>query len=231
MPTVRLYGKDGPSGRHQLPITTQVDFSIKAGGEPVSVTMFVQPDSTQECLLGTNASLPLGFKFVGGDGRPLRTSVEPQPMPEPDSDSEPKVAHVSLIESVSIPSRKCRFLKAKVSGEYAPGDHLFESRDAQLRPLGASAIDAMVTLNDEGVVLIPVQNFETCSVDLPGDVELGVVERFKEGDGGVPIPLPQVHVRVCKLMVPVTTRRNDQESCLACLTFRSVTALVNSLTP
>ena len=113
----------------------------------MSVTMFVQPDSTQECLLGTNASLPLGFKFVGGDG----TSVEPQPMPEHDSDSEPKVAHVSLIESVSIPSRKCRFLKAKVSGEYAPGDHLlFESRDAQLHPLGASAIDALVTLNDEG---------------------------------------------------------------------------------
>ena len=78
MPTVCLYGKDGPSGWHQLPITAQVDFSIKAGGEPVSVTMFVQPDSTQECLLGTNASLPLGFKFVGGDGRPLRTSVEPQ---------------------------------------------------------------------------------------------------------------------------------------------------------
>ena len=75
-----------------------------------------------------------------------------------------------------------------MSGEYAPGDHLlFESRDAQLRPLGASAIDALVTLNDEGMVLIPVQNFETCTVDLPGDVELGVVEQFKEGDGGVPI--------------------------------------------
>ena len=156
MPTVRFYGKDGPSGRNQLPITAQVDLSVKTGGETVSVTMFVQPDSTHECLLGTNASLPLGFKFVDGEGRPLRSSVEPQPMPELNSDSEPKVANVSLIDSVSIPSRKCRFLKAKVCGEYTPGDHLlFESRNAHLRPLGVSAL---VTLNDERS-----SGFDSCS--------------------------------------------------------------------
>ena len=47
MLTVRLYGKDGPNGKNQLPITAQVDLLIKAGGK--TVTMFVQPDSAQEC--------------------------------------------------------------------------------------------------------------------------------------------------------------------------------------
>ena len=119
MPTVRLYGKDGPNGRSQLPITAQVDLSVTSGGKTVSVTMFVQPDSAQECLLGTNASLPLGFKFVDGKGKPLRSSSDPQ---FTESESEPQVAHVSLIQASSIPSRKCRFLKAKVSGECSPGD-------------------------------------------------------------------------------------------------------------
>ena len=181
MPTVRLYGKDGPNGKNQLPITAQVDLLVKVGGKTVSVTMFVQPDSAQECLLGTNASLPLGFKFVDGKGKLLRSSPDPQPEIEPEPKSEPKTAHVSLIQASSIPSRKCRFLKAKVSGECSPGDQLlFEARSDQLQPLGLSAVDSLVTLSDERTVLIPVQNFEKCTVDLPSDVQLGVVEPFEE---------------------------------------------------
>ena len=183
MPTVRLYGKDGPSGNNQLPITAQVDLFVKAGGKAMSVSMFVQPDSAQECLLGTNASIPLGFQFVDGKGKPLRSSLEPQFELESKSVYEPQVAHVSLIQASSIPSRKCRFLKAKVSGECSPGDQfLFESRSAELRPLGLSALDSLVTLSDERTVLIPVQNFEKCTVDLPSDIELGVVEPFDESD-------------------------------------------------
>ena len=180
VPAVRLYGKDGPNGKNQLPITAQVDLLVRAGGKTASVTMFVQPDSAQECLLGTNASIPLGFKFVDGKGKPLRSSPDPQPELEFESKSEFKVAHVSLIQASSIPSRKCRFLKAKVSGECSPGDQLlFEPRSTQLQPLGLSAIDSLVTLSDEKTVLIPVQNFGKCTVDLPSDIELGVVEPFE----------------------------------------------------
>ena len=86
-------------------------------------------------MLGTNASLPLGFKFVDGKGKLLRSSPDPQPEIEPEPKSEPKTAHVSLIQASSIPSRKCRFLKAKVSGECSPGDQLlFEARSDQLQP-------------------------------------------------------------------------------------------------
>ena len=38
-------------------------------GETVTVPVFVQPDSTQECPLGANASISLGFKFINGKGR------------------------------------------------------------------------------------------------------------------------------------------------------------------
>ena len=152
-----------------------MDLLVKAGGKTVSVTTFVQPNSTQDCLLGTNASLPLGFQFMDGKGAPLMSFFTPK------STSEPKVAQVSLIQASSIPSQKCRFLKAKVSGDCLPGDQLlFESVSAQLKPLGLSAIDSLVTLSDELTVLIPVQNFETCTVDLPRDIELGVAEPFVE---------------------------------------------------
>ena len=100
---MRLYGKDGPKGRNRLRASAQVDLPVKAGGKTVSVPMFVQPDSTQDCLLGTNASLPLGFKFVDGNERPLRCSVEPQPVFESKPEGEPKVAQVSLIKATSIP--------------------------------------------------------------------------------------------------------------------------------
>ncbi len=108
---------------------------------------------------------------MDGKGKPLRSSPDPQPA---ESESEPQVAHVSLIQASSIPSRKCRFLSS-------PGDQLlFESRSTQLQPLGLSAINSLVTLSEERTVLIPVQNFEKCTVDLPSDVDLGVVEPFDE---------------------------------------------------
>ena len=54
---------------------------------------------------------------MDGKGKPLRSSSEPQ---FAKSESEPQVAQVSLIPASSIPSRKCRFLKAKVSGNVHP---------------------------------------------------------------------------------------------------------------
>ena len=125
MPTVRLYGKDGPNGKSQLPVTAQVDLLAKAGGKTVSVSMFVQPDSAQECLLGTNASIPLGFQSMDGKGKPLRSKLKPHFESESKPASKPKVAQVALIQATSIPSRKCRFLKAKVLGEYSPGGSTF----------------------------------------------------------------------------------------------------------
>lgn len=168
MPTVRLYGKDGPSGVNQLPITAQVDLRLQMNGETVTVPVFVQPDSTQECLLGTNASIPLGFKFADGNGKPLRTDPEP--------DSNPSVARVALIKATTIPSQKGCLLKGRVTGEHSPGKHfIFESENTQLQSLGVCTSDSLVTMRDGGTVFIPVYNFSNHSIRLPNDIEFGTV--------------------------------------------------------
>ena len=97
MPTVRLYGKDGPNGKNRLHVSAQVDLPVKACGKTMSVPMFVQPNSTQDCLLGTNASIPLGFKFEDGDGKPLGCSTDPPLVVESKSECEPKVAQASKL--------------------------------------------------------------------------------------------------------------------------------------
>ena len=69
---------------------------------------------------------------------------------------------------------------------------LFESKNTQLNSLGPSAIDSVLTVSDECTVLVPVQNYQTCAVDLPGDLGLGVVEPFDECD-----PLSSVPPSTC----------------------------------
>lgn len=59
-PTVKLYGKDGQSGKGELNITAQVTLSVAADGKTVNVPVFVQSDSQQSCLLGMNAIPKLG---------------------------------------------------------------------------------------------------------------------------------------------------------------------------
>jgi len=76
MPTVRLFGKDGQEGGHELVITAQVDLVLSADGKTVTVPVFVQPCSTQECLLGMNAVPLLGLAFLDNKGEPLHTVPE-----------------------------------------------------------------------------------------------------------------------------------------------------------
>ena len=142
-------------------------------GETITVPVFVQPDSKQECLLGTNASIPLGFKFTNGKGKLLRTGLEPDP--------NPSVAQVSLIKATTILSRKSCLLKIRVTGEHCTGKQfIFESENAQLQPLGACTSDSLVTMCDGGTVFIPVHNFSNHSIRLPNDTEFGTLEPFSK---------------------------------------------------
>ena len=173
VPTVRLYGKDGPSGANQLRITAQVDLRLQVNGETIVVPVFVQPDSTQECLLGTNASIPLGFQFTDGKGKPLRI--------EPNAHSCSGVARVSLIKTTKIPSRKGQLLKAKVTGDYSPGQQfVFEPEGAQLKQLGIDSSDSLVTVSEEGTIVVPAYNFSDHSVRVPIDSKVGVLEPFDD---------------------------------------------------
>ena len=102
--TVRLYGKDGEKGGKELLITAQVPLLLSLGDKSVSVPAFVQPDSDQACLLGINAIPLIGISVLQSDGKPVLSHFLSSP-------SEPEVATVSLVESVTLPSQKGRVLK------------------------------------------------------------------------------------------------------------------------
>ena len=53
-PTVKLYGKDGVAGGQQLLITAQLNVTLSMVHAPV----FVQPGSSQACLLGMTSLGP-----------------------------------------------------------------------------------------------------------------------------------------------------------------------------
>ena len=68
IPTARLYGKDGKKGGKALYITAQVQLTLTLKSKSVAVTVFVQPDSEQECLLGMNVIPLLGIEVRHSDG-------------------------------------------------------------------------------------------------------------------------------------------------------------------
>ena len=143
IPSVQLFGKDGC---HEIKITVQVKLQLQAGGKQA---VFIQPNSSQDCLLGTNACVPLGLHFLDSKGKPLQafsglksdTGSEKQ-------GAKPLMSCVSLIEASTIPSRKCKLLSAKVSGQHSPGEQfLFEPQGSKLQSLGLSTLDSLVTLH------------------------------------------------------------------------------------
>ena len=176
-PSVRLYGKDGPGSGPELVITAQTDLTFKAAGKTVTIPVFIQPNSKQSCLLGTNAAEPLGLLFLDSMGKPLRTTP---------SEPKPETTCVALIQATTIPSQQGRFLKAKLSQDYSPGKQfLFEPEIEGLENLGLSGVESLVTVRDEGTVFIPVQNLQGQKICLPSGTTLGKVETF---DGSKPIP-------------------------------------------
>ena len=182
IPMLRLFGKDG---HHEIKITARVELQLQSGGKSVTVPLFVQPDSSQDCLLGTNACLPLGLQFLDGKGKPLEVLSGSKPDSEPvEVEAKPLIARVSLVQACTVPSRKCKLLPAHVSGEHhSPGEQfLFEPEGSRLPSLGLSSLNSLVTLHEGGKVFVPVQNFGTTSVEVPCGLELGTVEPFNEHD-------------------------------------------------
>ena len=69
IPSVQLFGKED---HHEIKITAQVDLQLQAGGENDTVPGFIQPNCSQDCLLGTNACISLGLQYLDGKGKPLQ---------------------------------------------------------------------------------------------------------------------------------------------------------------
>ena len=163
LPSMPLYGKGGPSER-ELDITAQVELTLAADGRKVTVPVFIQPNSEQACLLGTNALFALGVSVSRANGEPLKSCGGPQ-------------AQVRLIQAATIPSMKGRIVKACVSDGYFPNEQvLFEPRHEALEPLGLNAQESLVTVSD-GIALIPLKNYQGVSVKLDEGTPLGMVQQ------------------------------------------------------
>ena len=100
---MRLFGKDSAGGGRELVITAQLQAKITADGETTCMTVFVQPDSDQKCLLGMNVLPDLGLGITRANGEPVIVKEDPNPV----------VAHVSSVQTCSIPSLKSQFLKVQ----------------------------------------------------------------------------------------------------------------------
>ena len=66
-PSAKPKGKGGDS----IPVTDQVTLRIIVDDKSTTVPAFVQPDSEQECRLGSNVLPALGISVLRANGQPL----------------------------------------------------------------------------------------------------------------------------------------------------------------
>jgi len=151
-----LFGKDEKAGNHEIKVTAQVTLQVEADGVSVPVLLFVQPNSSQPCLIGMNAAPALGLKFLNARGQPLReagTAVMGNPC-------------VSLIQSKAVPARATSFVEEVVEKKLPEGAQvLFEPDPDSLELYGLGAPESLVRVRD-GKVCIPMANYQQKVVHL-----------------------------------------------------------------
>ena len=155
-----------PSGR-KLDITAMANLRFSADCFEVTVLVFVQPESEQDCLLGMNTLPQLGVKVHRANEEPLRNSGE--------KDTK---SWIQLVYTVVIPSHKAKFVEAKLEGPLPEGkEFVFEPHIAGMSARGAVASASLVTVLSEGHVFVPVENYDGIDARLESDTGLGFVVR------------------------------------------------------
>ena len=123
----------------------------------VNTIFFVQPDSTQDCLIGMNAAPALGLSFLIGIGTRLRTTT---------SDNCNSVT-VNLVHTKAIPARSHSFVEAEVSAEFVDGACVVLEPDLHcLQSYGVGAVESFVCVNDQREVLLLVVNYHQSDAHL-----------------------------------------------------------------
>ena len=151
-------------------MTAQVVFTIAVDGLSTTVPVFVQPDSEQDCLLGSNVLPSLGMTVTRASGTPVTASLE--------SEDQPNAAHVNLVQATTIPGMKGCCVKALIGTEQYRGvELLFEPEHKTLEPRGVSAEESLVSVDQNGLTLIPIKNFLGICVRLDEGTKLDAVRR------------------------------------------------------
>ena len=155
-PSTKLRGKGG----HPIDVTAQVKFTYSVDGKSVVTPVFVQPDSEQECLLGSNVLSAIGVTLTRANGEVLTMSPDPAPI-------EPGVAQVNLVQTTTIPGMKGCYVCAQVDAEQCKGQELlFEPARDELESLGVSALESLISVDSDGLAVVPIQNFQGVCVQL-----------------------------------------------------------------
>ena len=108
----------------------------------------------------------LGISNLRASGQPLTSVHDPQM----------KVACDWLVQSTTIPSQKGRFLKAHVDDESPKSESLLF--EPPLEPLGLGTQVTLATIHSDGMVLMPVHNFQGIPARLEKGAQLGAVRPF-----------------------------------------------------
>ena len=164
LPSPFLYGKGG----NLLDITARVNLTITVDDYTVTVPVFVQPDSAQECLLGMNVLPQLGIKIHRANGKSLQQVG-----------GTPEKAEVRLVHSVVIPSHHAKLVTAQVEVPLKKGDQMvFEPNLNRMQVYGVIAPESLVTLQSEGHILLPLENDEGLDARLDRNTPIGHVEKY-----------------------------------------------------
>ena len=105
----KFYGK----GSEQLVITAQTKLTIETDGKRAVVPVFIQPDSSPACLLGSNVLMHLSVKVQRASGEPLKLVG-----------GEISQSQVRLVQTVAVPSGKAKFVEAKLDVPLVEGEEL-----------------------------------------------------------------------------------------------------------
>jgi hypothetical protein len=144
--SVRLFGKDGKTGNHEIKVTAQVILQVETDGVSVPVLLFIQPDSCQPCLLGMNTTPALGLKFLSTRGQPLRKA----------GSGVPGNPCVSLIQSKAVPARATSFVEVVVENKLLEGAQvLFVPDPNSLEHYGLGAPESLVRVRERWEGLHP----------------------------------------------------------------------------
>ena len=166
-PSAKLKGKGGDS----IPVTAQVTLRVNVDEKSTFVPAFIQPEGEQECLLGSNVHPALGISVVRANGQPL--------VPRQDKGGV-QVASVNLIQAAAIPGLKGCFVQARVDMVQSDGECLlFEPEHQSLDSLGVSALESLISVDNKGIALVPIQNCQGSSIRLKKGTCLGTIRPIR----------------------------------------------------
>ena len=121
-----------------------------------------------------NALPELGFTLVRANGEALVKKVV----------SNPEMAQVRLVQGTTIPSLKGSFVEVRMDSQLgAVGSHLLFEPSQQLKSSGIHSLESLVTVCEDGCMLVPMVNVQGASAELYGGMEVGVVSCV--GDNGI----------------------------------------------